>query len=1170
MHALIWVPPWVAQGDALFHENAFRRHLMLQARALSQKGWSVSVVAGELLTDRLGELPPGVALLRISMEQARELTGSLADPSEGLYARPEAELGARVLAGLGAQLPSDVDLVLLWETPVPFLEQRYPRALFLHQMPGAVSRPPFPHTVTVDPRGLYNRGTLRHAARAILETPLDGPSQALVDRFIEAATCAIASTNPFTRAALDPQGRFRQLLLLPLQVSDHYAFRADTPYRAQSEFVLDVLARVPSDVGVVVTQYVTPRVQDRVMTADLVSSLASRWPNLIYNPRFDEIPAISQYLLPLVDAVCTCSSSLGLQAAIWRKQLLVPHDTFLKPFEDRSDFGAIGERPSSDKCDRTLAFLLCRSQPLAHSVTEDADFLESMVEDMQSRRAAGREGVEAMPNFLALDPDYERKLISAFRPEQAARDTGKLGPMERGRSETLAAFRALVTQPEIETISFDVFDTLIKRGVALPLDVWKLMESRAARLAGDKLEDFGELRRIAEVTTRASSTAGEITFDEIYQYVQETRQLTDAETERLKQLEIETEIELCSGRELGCAMLAIARQAGKRVVLTTDMYLPRSVIERLLARAGLRESTGHADRGASTYDHMFLSSELGVRKREGELFDLILREERLEPKALLHVGDHEISDVASPQKRGIKAFHLLRAVERMQQNQRHVRKFKLFPPSRNHSVARSVVAALVSHRLFDAASGKLATDTQFFGDPFTFGYAGLGPAMAGYALWLGKQARRDGIDQLFFLAREGRLIKQVYDSLYGSVAQGAAGASYPASHYLLGSRRALRVANIRSRQDVLNLALHPISDREASVAQLLSRRFGLLDGDVPVSLFKQAGFSGPEELAALDPEGLPKLRNLSLLLEDKILARATQEREAYLVYAESMGLVKARAPAVVDLGWAANMQGALSELLGRPIPGYYYASLESARRWKERGLAISGYAGDFVAWETHPSALVQKRPLAEYLICDSSNTLTAFDLQQGVAVARFRADAQPQGRQSLIDAVHRGVVAFARDLKDGVGSYLEELELDPFMGEALYRDFVEEPAAEDARILLGQYQEDDFGGLPKRYIIAVDRRGGFQVEDSYWRAGATALARAERAEQKGLLGALTRTSNKVAGGVVLPVEERVLGMALNARKLGKYRRDRGRFFEESQSPLLKWWGTLSRDLARKG
>lgn len=1147
MKVLVWVPPWVAQGHPLFFENAFRRHLMAQANLLAGAGATVTVVVGELLADRVSP-SARVELRPISTAQAAQMLGTLSDPSLALYRDPQSSLTRRIADGVKPLLDDHYDVILLWETPVPFLEALFPESLILHQMPGAVSRPPFPHTVTADPLGLYRRGSSYCHASSIFAEPPAPSDPGIVHRFREHARVLLDAFAPFKRVDLDPEGRFSSLLLVPLQVSEHYAFEADTPYRTQSEFLLDVLHRVGPDVGVVVTQYVTPRVHDRIMTPEFEQSLRKRWPNLVYRPAFDDYSAVSQYLLPYVDAVCTCSSSLGLQAAFWDKTLIVPQPTYLERFADAATLEGVNDRSwqnsaSLQRRERLLAYLLMRQQPLATALTEDAAFLTKYLRLLIDQHRKGREGDRTV-HLNEVDENYGERLLASFRPAMAAKDARRGHPVYEVQARDAARFSRRLQRSDLRYVTFDVFDTLVNRAVLRPRDLYNFLQKRADELTGGRAVDFARTRLAAEVTTREESPHGEITLAEIYQTLNRHYALDEELLVKLQELEIEIEVALAGPREAGKRFWAIALQTRKPIVLITDMYLPRYAVERILTKCGY-----------SGYHRMFLSSECRTRKREGGLFDIVLQELQVPGSELLHIGDHQISDVASPKARGIETYRVMAATERIEANERFNKRLRA-------GNAPSICNALVAHRLFDSEAGGTEQRSHFMGQPFYLGYAALGPIVASYAMWLHRTTAKHGIERLFFLSREGAILKQVYDVLQGANFDG------PPSEYFLASRRALRAASIYSRSDLLSVAACTFHDEGTTVARLFEARFGLPEYLISESALRRAGYRSVHDRVSNSPTGLLKIGDLALALEDEIVRTSERERANYFKYIERTKLLETPKLALVDLGWAGNMQDSLQKLVGRSISGYYYATLETALARAYSGLVMHGFAGDFVVGDRHPSVVVARRPLAEYLLCSADPSLKCFS-SAGAPV--FQDGIEPIPRAELIRLVHDGIVAFSRDLVMRLGPLLVDQHIDPFTAEACYKDFIERPAPMDIALLQGHYQEDAFGGLPRRYFIAAGERDAEAiVRASYWKEGARAYVK--KAQVNGSKHSpdarpveLNGTSfgHGVFGRVLKPVEQKAIQTFSSERKQRKYQRDRAAFFADSTTGLARRWGEWS-------
>ena len=94
-----------------------------------------------------------------------------------------------------------------------------------------------------------------------------------------------------------------------------------------------------------------------------------------------------------------------------------------------------------------------------------------------------------------------------------------------------------------DCVSFDIFDTLVKRYVSLPTDVFDIVELRYNSLHGtsnEKIRGFKELRINAELKAR-KKIIEEVSIDEIYNFIE----FSPAINEELKNLELKTEYEVC-------------------------------------------------------------------------------------------------------------------------------------------------------------------------------------------------------------------------------------------------------------------------------------------------------------------------------------------------------------------------------------------------------------------------------------------------------------------------------------------------------------------------------------------------------------------------------------------------------------------------------------------------
>ena len=255
-------------------------------------------------------------------------------------------------------------------------------------------------------------------------------------------------------------------------------------------------------------------------------------------------------------------------------------------------------------------------------------------------------------------------------------------------------------------VAFDVFDTLIKRDVARPTDLFTLLGA-----------DFAKNRVRAEEETRAAKN-GEVTLAEIY--ARPCLAGYDPAAERAAEI-------ACAVPNLPVLKAARALHAqGKRLYYISDMYLPKAQLDAMLVKCGY-----------TFFDGGFVSADYGVQKRSGKLFGLFLQKTQIKAKEALFIGDDWRADVAGSALAGIRAWHL---------------------PTQElprENLAAGAVAAFTANRLPGTRS-----------EADRLGFAVLGPLAVAYCQWLHTQAQRHPGAKIFFLARDMYLMRQVYVLLY--------------------------------------------------------------------------------------------------------------------------------------------------------------------------------------------------------------------------------------------------------------------------------------------------------------------------------------------------------------------------------------------------------------------
>ncbi|MFA5924755.1 MAG: rhamnan synthesis F family protein [Methylococcaceae bacterium] len=456
-----------------------------------------------------------------------------------------------------------------------------------------------------------------------------------------------------------------------------------------------------------------------------------------------------------------------------------------------------------------------------------------------------------------------------------------------------------LADPAIKLIAFDIFDTLLCRPL---MDAESVKAIVAERIGGKTGRLYMQYRPIAEGQAREAA-GKDIGMTEIFARLGKLTGLSDETLASLRSLEEEVEMESVAPRPEVVELYRQALATGKPVVLMSDMFLPRAVIEKILQNNGI---TG--------WSMLFLSNEIGLRKDTGELYESVFAHYGISPAEMIMVGDNERSDLQIPCDKGVVGMHVLRPLEFA----RGLPRFHslIDANERSGDLNRELTLGLVLKQNFSSLCfPELDPFSLVHPTPYNVGYSLIGPLLVGMSQWLVDSAHRDGVDRLYFLAREGQLIKRVYDLWTEGLDD------LPQADYLILSRRAVSVPMIETLEDVLNIAKATYFPN--TICNFLYERYGFqLSAERWTQITDQVQWSSNSTVEVYNQQ-IDHLLPLLNALEAEIIAEAALEYRALKHYLCDMGLEKPGRQAVVDIGYSGTIQGYLNRLVTTPVHGYY-------------------------------------------------------------------------------------------------------------------------------------------------------------------------------------------------------------------------------------------------------
>lgn len=279
-----------------------------------------------------------------------------------------------------------------------------------------------------------------------------------------------------------------------------------------------------------------------------------------------------------------------------------------------------------------------------------------------------------------------------------------------------------------DIISFDIFDTLLVRPYLQPKDLFLHIEKSLG------LEHFQESRILAEEMARKKIKRADVTIDEIYDEISDN-------FKSVKKQELQWEDMVLQPNPLMFDLYKTAKDSGKKIVIASDMYLPTDFIVKVLKKNGFDK-----------YHKLYVSNDSGISKYNGSMFDKIIKDMKVKPECILHIGDNKHSDYKVPLKKGIKAILVPSLTkEYIKDNYR----IKQFIESRKNDLGASILVSVLAYY------NTKNNDNNYW---HKLGYEYGGPVMYSYLRWIFNESKKIGIDNLFFVARDGYTLQKVFDT----------------------------------------------------------------------------------------------------------------------------------------------------------------------------------------------------------------------------------------------------------------------------------------------------------------------------------------------------------------------------------------------------------------------
>lgn len=516
-------------------------------------------------------------------------------------------------------------------------------------------------------------------------------------------------------------------------------------------------------------------------------------------------------------------------------------------------------------------------------------------------------------------------------------------------------------------ISFDVFDTLLKRDVYSPQDVFDLVEKIYNKRFQKAMTGFRKLRVDAEDSTRHKYLGREITLKEIYNQLIFQSVFAKDVVEQLCDIEREAERMVCRPNPFMREIYDYCVEHEKKILIISDMYLEGDFIEELLRGSG--------------YDHyqaIYVSSEYGKQKRNGELYRLVQVKENISTRDWLHIGDSKRADYLAAKRVGIHAI----CIATQQRNT----KYYTAGVNTNGNILYSFINNRASHKQNRNVS---------------IGYEVYGPLLYGFTKWISEKI--DPQKTTLFFARDCFVVLPAYHEFVGDSTR---------DYYFEASRKSLIIPALAQDCTIKKAEALIRSEPARITLSGILRKFGLVP-ELYEGKAKQCGLQLDSVLhrdALEENEGFVKFWSL---IEPDLKEKSNVARDGFGSYFQSVECTDELQ--VVDIGWRGTMQYCLKQLLpdSYNIRGYYLGVTEDTL------LNASEYQGMFFSGKTN----LEKRTfiaaisaLIEIFFSAPHGSVEGYRSDGTVAYADYECEEYKESA-NLVKDLQDGALSFVRDFK---------------------------------------------------------------------------------------------------------------------------------------------------------
>lgn len=608
----------------------------------------------------------------------------------------------------------------------------------------------------------------------------------------------------------------------------------------------------------------------------------------------------------------------------------------------------------------------------------------------------------------------------------------------------------------VKYVSFDIFDTLVTRPFFRPTDLFVLMNDYFCKLTGSNIS-FSEIRVQCEADCRVKQKTQDITLNDIYEKLTKRVSISPSDAKALMEKEKELEIKFCKTRKSIKNLYELALFIGKKVIITSDMYLDTDTIEKILYKNGYDK-----------YEKLFLSSEIGLTKWTGDLYGYVENQLKISDKDIIHIGDNCDSDHIMAQKNGWHSHFYPKTTECFFNcisdiNAGNSTKLYFAPNGYFVNYEKGIeyfgircMLSVIANDVFDNPYLSFNSNTEFNMNEKMIGYYAMGMHMFGVVKWMINDLPKKSNSTIHFIARDGHLPMNVYKEFQKIIP------GLPKANYLPISRKALLPLLIISPNDLFDLPnwINIKSSTPEKIIELLK--------DILLPVSEQEYKDNNIVISAKFAD----LRSFHIFLEKFIPLAYSQEKVDKYRAKMAAYFKKIIKPgdSMFDIGYSGRSQVLLSKLLNQPLTAYYihFNNEQSILASQKHQITLKSF------YEYTPSIAGVAR---EYLISESAPSCIGYDMTKDELTPIYEPYNYLYVDSFAIGQVQNQAVRFAGDFLEIFGEYLNRMTFTNVNISMPYEYFMHRSTDVD-RMLFGSstFEDELYEGKEKVYLTGIWQR----------------------------------------------------------------------------------------------